>query len=109
MIRSLLFALLVSAAFSTSAETYKCVQAGKTIFSDTPCASGASRVDQNSDGVSKDQRRQAELVNQKNNTQLYELESRAAQGRYQRNSVQVWQGDTAPSNQDNNARGYRNR
>lgn len=108
MIRYCMLVLLVAGSFSATAQTYKCVQGGKAVFSDIPCASGANRVDQHTDGVSRDQRRQAELVNQKNNTQLYELESNAAQGRHQRNSVQVLQGDATPSEQINN-RGYRNR
>lgn len=66
---------------SVQAETYKCNQGGKTVFSDTPCMTGAGRVDHQTDQVERSQKRQADLVHQKNRTQLSELEYRAARDR----------------------------
>lgn len=98
---------LALGCLAADAETYKCVQGGKTTFSDTPCAAGASRVDQHSDGISREQRRQADIINQKNASQLSELEYNAARNRYQRGGgVQVLPGDTEQSPSPKN-RGYR--
>lgn len=106
MLHQALLTVLLVASFSASAQTYKCLQGGKPVFSDTPCAGDASRVDQHSDGVSRDQRRQAEMVNQKNSNQLSELEYNAARNRYYRSDVQVLQGDaTTPGT----SRTYRSR
>jgi len=101
-----LLTVLLVASLSASAQTYKCLQGGKPVFSDIPCAGDASRVDEHSDGVSRDQRRQAEIVNQKNSSQLSELEYNAARNRYNRGGVQVLQGDaTDPAT----SRTYRSR
>ena len=44
------FSLLASLA---SAQAYKCVSNGRTMYSDLPCASSAARVDSSSDAVSQ--------------------------------------------------------
>lgn len=72
-----LFALL-GLGLPVQAETYKCSQGGKTVISDIPCMAGASRVDQSADQIGRSQKRQAELVHQKNQSQLSELEYRTA-------------------------------
>lgn len=72
---------------AAGAETYRCVQGGKTVISDLPCAAGADRVDQRSDQVTKSQKRQAEEVNQKNRAQLSELEAKSARDRSYRGGV----------------------
>lgn len=72
---------LLSLGLSAQAETYKCSQGGKTVISDTPCMAGASRVDQSADQIGRSQKRQAELVHQKNQSQLSELEYQAARDR----------------------------
>jgi hypothetical protein len=80
---------LFGLCLNVQAETYKCTQSGKTVFSDSPCMAGASRVDQGTDQVGRSQKRQAELVDQKNRTQLSELEYRAARDRNVRGSYNV--------------------
>ena len=80
---------LVGLCLNVQAETYKCTQGGKTVFSDIPCKGGANRVDQGTDQVERSQKRQAELVNQKNRTQLSELEYRAARDRNVRGGYSV--------------------
>lgn len=75
--------LLLGICLAAQAQTYKCLQGGKTVFSDVACP-GGGRVDQRSDAIDRDQRRQAELVDQKNRSQLAELEYRAARDRHQR-------------------------
>lgn len=74
---------------NVQAETYKCSQGGKTVFSDMPCMVGASRVDQQTDQIERSQKRQAELVHQKNRTQLSELEYRAARDNNARGNYQI--------------------
>lgn len=64
------------------AETYKCVRGGQTVYSDISCASGAARVDDQADKVSRERQRQAEAVNSANRRQLSELEYQAARDRY---------------------------
>jgi hypothetical protein len=83
----LCLALTFLAPLAAGAETYKCAQGGKTVISDVPCAAGAPRVDQPSDKVSISQKRQAEAVNQKDRTQLTELESKAARDRNYRGGI----------------------
>ncbi|UCV03682.1 DUF4124 domain-containing protein [Dechloromonas denitrificans] len=68
-------------ALNVQADTYKCTQGGKTVFSDTPCMAGAGRVDDQADQINRSQKRQAELVHEKNRTQLSDLEYRAARDR----------------------------
>lgn len=62
--------------FDAAAGTYKCLKDGKSVYSDTPCASNAARVDAQSDSVSRSQRIQAESVYASNRGQLSELEYR---------------------------------
>lgn len=77
--------LLLGICLAAHAQTYKCLQGGKTVYSDVACPGGsAGRVDQRSDATDRDQRRQAELVDLKNRSQLAELEYRAARDRQQR-------------------------
>jgi uncharacterized membrane protein YcjF (UPF0283 family) len=71
------------------ADTYKCSQAGKTVISDIPCAAGASKVDQSTDTISRRQKLEAEVINQRNRTQLTELEIKAARDRNIRGSVAI--------------------
>lgn len=80
---------------AASADTYRCVKGGQVHFSDTPCAAGANRVDQNTDKVSREQRRQAESVNQENRGQLAELEYRAARERNLRGGVYILNSEPA--------------
>lgn len=75
------------------ADTYRCVKGGQAVFSDTPCAAGVSRVDQGTDNVSRDQRRQAEFVNLRNRSQLSELEYRAARDRNTAGNVLILPGE----------------
>lgn len=72
---------LLGLCLSAQAETYKCSQGGKTVISDTPCMAGANRVDQSADQIERSQKRQAELVHQRNQSQLSELEYRNARDR----------------------------
>lgn len=72
-----------------SADTYKCSVGGKIVYADAPCQSSGSRVDQQADAVSRDQQRQAEIVNTRNRRQLAELEYSAARDRHLRGSVSV--------------------
>ena len=105
--RTSLWLPLALTCLSAGAQTYKCVQGGKTTFSDLPCAASANRVDQHVDGVSREQRYQAEIINQRNARQLSELEYNAARNRYQRGGgAQVLPGDTDPSS-TKNRRDYR--
>lgn len=82
-------ALLWLLSLNALAETYKCTQGGKSVFSDTPCMAGASRVDQHTDRIEGSRQRQAELVHQKNQSQLSELEYQAARDRRVRGSYNV--------------------
>jgi hypothetical protein len=93
-IRLLSVLLLVHIAVDAVAGTYKCTQAGKTVISDVPCAAGASKVDQSSDHVSRSQRLQAEVVNQRNQSQLSELEYKAARDRNVRGGIAILPGET---------------
>ncbi len=65
-------------------------------FSDTPCAAGANRVDEGADKVSREQRRQAESINQGNRGQLAELEYRAARDRNARGGVYILNSEPVP-------------
>lgn len=85
----LLIASLVCTIGPAHSETFKCTINGKSVISDTPCMAGASRVDQNSDQVSAEQRRQAEQVHRSNRTQLREMEYAAARDRANRGGVAV--------------------
>lgn len=82
---------------AAEADTYKCIQGGKTVFSDIPCVAGANRVDQGADQVSREQRRQTEVVNHKNARQLSELEYNAARNRGYQGGAMVVPTDPAPS------------
>jgi hypothetical protein len=68
-----------------NAETYKCTKGGQTIYSDTSCSAGASKVDAFSDKLSNDQRLQAEFVQQNNRKTLSEIEYQEARDRETRN------------------------
>ena len=81
------FAFFAVSSISATGETYKCVIKGQSVISDTPCQAKAQRVDTSSDQITRDERRQAELVNARNQTQLSELEYRAAQERYSSRGV----------------------
>ncbi len=72
-----------------SAGTYKCIQNGKTVITDVPCAANADRVDQASDKVNRRQQRQAETVDMRNRYQLSEPEWKARQERNYRGGVYV--------------------
>jgi hypothetical protein len=73
--------LLGLLSLNVQAELYKCTQGGHSVFSDTPCKAGASRVDREADRIEGSRKRQAELVHQKNQSQLSELEYQAARDR----------------------------
>lgn len=75
-------ALLYMATGAANAETYKCSQNGKTVYSDLPCATNAARVDYSADRVTADQRRQAEIVHLKN--QVSALQSDLEESRTKR-------------------------
>lgn len=81
---------------NVAADTYKCSKGGQTVFSDVPCAPGANRVDAHTDTVSREQGRQAEIVNERNRGQLSELEYRAARERNFRGGVYILGSDAAP-------------
>jgi hypothetical protein len=85
-------------SLNVGADTYKCSKGGQTVFSDVPCAPGANRVDANTDAVSREQGRQAEIVNERNRGQLSELEYRAARERNYRGGVYILGSETAPGN-----------
>lgn len=89
---------------SVVAETYKCSKGGQAVFSDVPCASGASRVDAHSDVVSREQRRQAEIIHERNRGQLSELEYRAARERGFRGGVYILGSDSAPTTSTTSSR-----
>jgi hypothetical protein len=78
LFKAVVLIVLAWGHFAVGADTYKCTQGGKTVFSDIPCAAGANKVDQSSDKVSRESRYQAEYINQKNSRQLSELEYQAA-------------------------------
>lgn len=87
--------LIVSA--DASAEIYKCIQNGKTVIADAPCAHNADRVDRQTDKVNRSQQRQAEVIHMKNQAQLSELEWKARQDRYARGGVQIVPGPASPA------------
>lgn len=80
-----------------AAATYKCMQAGKTIISDLPCAADASRVDYQADRVSRGQVRQAEAQHMRNHAQLRELEYKAERDRRTPGGMLVVPGPTSPA------------
>ncbi len=86
-----LFRLTLLSLFSLNAqaELYKCTVGGHSVFSDTPCKAGASRVDRDTDRIEGSRKRQAELVHQKNQSQLSELEYQAARDRRVRGGYNV--------------------
>lgn len=98
-------ALLCQLAVDAGADTYKCTQAGKTVISDTPCAAGASKVDQSTDKISRSQKLQAEVINQRNRVQLSELEYKAARDKNIRGGVAILPGE--PETQPSPRRAYR--
>jgi len=79
--KAMVFLPLAFLCLASTAETYKCTKSGQTVYSDIPCASGASRVDASADNVSKEQRKQAETVHLDNRKQLSEIEYQTAQDR----------------------------
>jgi ribosomal protein L29 len=85
--------MLIPVSVGAVADTYRCSISGKTVISDTPCASKASKVDQSSDQVSRSQKLQAELVNQRNQSQLSELEYKAARDRNVRGGIAILPGE----------------
>lgn len=74
--------LLLVVSSSANAGTYRCVQGGKTIYSDVPCAHDASRVDAGADSVDRRQRREAENVNYRTQNQLRELQYEQERAKY---------------------------
>lgn len=84
-------------SIQTHAETYKCIQNGKTVIADAPCAHNADRVDQQTDKVNRSQQRQAESIHMKNQAQLSELEWKARQDRHVRGGVQIVPGPASPA------------
>jgi len=101
-IRLVSLLILVHTSAEVVADTYRCSVAGKTVISDIPCASGASKVDQSSDHVSRSQKLQAELVDRRNNTQLTELEYKAARDRNIRGGILILPGE--PTSQPTSTR-----
>lgn len=97
--------LLIHLSSNACADTYRCSQAGKTVISDVPCASGASKVDQSTDKVSRSEILQAEFVNQRNRSQLSELEYKAAQDRNVRGGLAIL--GEEPANRARSNRRYR--
>lgn len=93
----LLNSLLFLNISGINAETFKCTQNGKSIISDSPCMLGAARVDQISDKVTQEQRRQAEIVNYRNRRQLAELEYKAAQDRPSRGGAAIYENPPPPT------------
>lgn len=87
------------------AETYRCTKGGQTVISDVPCAPGAGRVDAQSDAVSREQRRQAELVDTKNRRQLSEIEYRNARERNYQGGVYVLEPTPAATSSNTTRRG----
>lgn len=69
---------LISFGVIANADTYKCTKGGQTVYSDTPCAASASKVDAFSDKLSNDQRTQAAKVHQGNKNMLSEIEYQEA-------------------------------
>lgn len=90
-------AMAVAWSIHGQAETYKCIQNGKTVIADSPCAHNADRVDQQADRVNRSQQRQAESVHMKNQAQLSELEWKARQDRHVRGGVQIVPGPASPA------------
>lgn len=85
MLRILGFILgFVALVGPATAATYKCIQGGKSFYSDTPCAHDAKIADASSDQVTAAQRRQAHNVNYLNQSQLQEIARDEANARYQR-------------------------
>ena len=89
-------ALLCQLAADAGADTYRCSQGGKTVISDIPCASGARKVDQAADQISRSQSLEAEVVHQHNRVQLTELEYQAARDRNVRGKVSILPAPTDP-------------
>lgn len=88
--------LLVFSTGSAMAETYKCQTDGKTTYSDIPCAAKSTRVDSASDKVSKSQKLQAEIVDQKNHNQLSDLQYQAARTRQTPASIYILNSANSP-------------
>lgn len=98
---------LLFAGGDVAADTYKCVVAGKSVYSDVPCASTSVRVDASSDNVNGMQKREAEIINQSNRRQLSELEYRSAVERNSSGKALIVESAMSPQSQPS-ARG-RNR
>lgn len=82
-------ALFVANTSLATAETFRCQSAGKTIYSDIPCAANSARVDSSGDKVSRSQKLQAEIVDRQNHDQLSELQYRAARTRQTPASIYI--------------------
>jgi len=107
--RLLVLGLMSCGSVVAAAETYRCTKGGQTVISDAPCAPGAGRVDDRSDAVSREQRRQAELVDIKNRRQLSEIESHNARERSYKGGVYVLEptpATTSTTNTPRRGRGY---
>ncbi len=107
--RLLVLGLMSCGSVVAAAETYRCTKGGQTVISDAPCAPGAGRVDDRSDAVSREQRRQAELVDMKNRRQLSEIESHNARERSYKGGVYVLEptpATTSTTNTPRRGRGY---
>lgn len=89
VMKTILFVSIMTLAGTGMAGTYKCNKNGQSVYSDTPCAPDAARVDQGEDHVSRDQKRQAYRVQQENKQQLRELEYENIRDRYTRRPVHV--------------------
>jgi hypothetical protein len=100
-----LFVPLVFASLDVAADTYKCVVAGKSVYSDIPCAGGSARVDASTDKVSRGQRYEADVVNQSNRRQLSELQYRASVDRNTPGKLLVVEPDASQVNSQPNNRG----
>ena len=102
--RWVLFFPLVFATMGVAADTYKCAVAGKSVYSDIPCASSSARVDASTDKVSRGQRAEADVVNQSNRRQLAELEYRAAVDRNTPGKILVVEPAATPASSPQNNR-----
>ena len=100
----ILFVPWVFASLDVVADTYKCVVAGKSVYSDIPCASSSARVDASADKVSRGQKLEAEVINQGNRRQLSELQYRAAVDRNTPGRILVVEPDPAPTSAQPNSR-----
>jgi len=96
---------LIFSVLNVAADTYKCSVAGKSVYSDIPCAASSARVDASTDKVSRGQKQEAEVVNQSNRRQLSELEYRSAVERNTPGKVMVFDPGTTATGSPPNSRG----